>query len=214
MSYSQLQQDTRWQRRKDKRPAEIIGAALELFVERGYATTRLEDIAKAAGVSKASLYRYFDNKEALFKAMVKQVVIPQIEKAETTVKDYKGEISPLINGMVVNWWETVGETRICGIPKLIISEAANFPELAEFYVNEVIKRGRKLVMKMIQRGMQSGEFRQDIVPEYAARLIISPLVFAAIWKQSLASYDDQYDVKAYLSFETDVILRGIKKSIN
>ena len=103
--------------------------------------------------------------------------------------------------------------KMHGIPKLIISEAANFPELAEFYVNEVIKRGRKLVMKMIQRGMQSGEFRQDIVPEYAARLIISPLVFAAIWKQSLASYDDQYDVKAYLSFETDVILRGIKKSI-
>jgi len=214
MAYNVAQQDTRWQRRKDERPADIINAALELFVERGYAATRLEDIARAAGISKGSLYRYFENKEALFKAMVKQVVIPQIEKAETTVNEYKGEISPLIQAMVLGWWETVGEARICGIPKLIISEAANFPELAEFYVNEVIKRGRKLVAGMIQRGVESGEFRSDIAPDYAARLLISPVVFAAIWKESLASYDDHYDVKTYLRFETDIFLRGIHQGDN
>lgn len=211
MTYSEAQQDIRWQRRKEERPAEIIEAALQLFVERGYAATRLEDIARAAGISKGSLYRYFENKEALFKAMVIQVVIPEIEKAETTVKAYQGEISPLIQAMVLGWWETVGETRISGIPKLIISEAANFPELAEFYVNEVIKRGRKLVAGMIQRGVECGEFRQEIEPEYAARLLISPVVFAAIWKESLASYDDHYDVKKYLSFESDVFLRGIRR---
>lgn len=210
MTYIATEQDTRWQRRKDERPAEIIDAALELFAERGYAATRLEDIASSAGISKGSLYRYFDNKEMLFKAMVKQVVIPEIEKAETTVNAYTGAISPLIQRMVLGWWETVGESRICGIPKLMISEASNFPELAEFYVNEVIKRGRKLVAGLIRRGIEEGEFRAEIAPEYAARLLISPLVFAAIWKQSLLSYDDDYDVKTYLSLETDIFLRGIR----
>ena len=77
-----LQEQTqRWQRRKDERPSEIIDAALEIFVEHGYAASKLDDIAKKAGVSKGSLYRYFDSKADLFKEMVKQVVIPQIENA-------------------------------------------------------------------------------------------------------------------------------------
>ena len=92
----------------------------------------------------------------------------------------------------------------------MISEAANFPELAEFYVGEVIKRGRKLVAGMIRRGIESGEFR-DIAPEYAARILISPIVFAAIWKESLASYDDEYDITQYLAIETEIFLRGISK---
>ena len=201
----------RWQRRKDERPNEIISAALEVFVEHGYAASKLDDIASKAGISKGSLYRYFDSKADLFKEMVKHVVIPEIEKAESTVKEHQGAISPLINEMVQNWWQTVGETRICGIPKLVISEAANFPELAEFYVNEVIKRGRKLVAVMIKRGIESGEFR-DIEPQYAARILISPIVFAAIWKESLAPYDDSYDVKQYLSMEMEIFLRGLSRS--
>lgn len=201
-------QAQRWQRRKESRPSEIIDAALEIFVEHGYAAARLDDIASKAGISKGSLYRYFDSKADLFKEMVKQVVIPEIEKAESTVSEHQGKIAPLVTGMVQNWWQTVGETRICGIPKLVISEAANFPELADFYVHEVIKRGRKLVAEMIRRGIESGEFR-DVEPEYAARILISPIVFAAIWEESLASYDNEYDVKQYLAMETEIFLRGI-----
>ena len=206
------EQTQRWQRRKQERPSEIINAALEIFVEHGYAAAKLDDIAKKAGISKGSLYRYFDSKADLFKEMVKHVVIPQIEKAETTVNEYQGRIAPLISNMVQNWWQTVGETRICGIPKLVISEAANFPELAEFYVSEVIQRGRKLVAGMIRRGVQSGEFR-DVEPEYVARILISPIVFAAIWKESLSPYDTQYDVKKYLTLETEIFLRGISKEV-
>jgi AcrR family transcriptional regulator len=204
------EQAQRWQRRKEERPSEIINAALEVFVEHGYAASKLDDIACKAGISKGSLYRYFDSKADLFKEMVKQVVIPEIEKAESRVNEYRGAMSPLITTMVQNWWQTFGETRICGIPKLVISEAANFPELAEFYVAEVIKRGRKLVVGMIRRGVESGEFR-DIAPEYAARILISPVIFAAIWKESLASYDDEYDVLQYLAIETEIFLRGISK---
>lgn len=203
-------QPQRWQRRKQDRPTEIINAALEVFIEHGYAASKLDDIAHRAGISKGSLYRYFDSKADLFKEMVTQVVIPQIEKAEYTAQEYHGPISPLIKGMVLNWWQTVGETRICGIPRLVIAEAANFPDLAEFYVNDVIKRGRRLVAGMIARGIESGEFR-DVEPEYAARIMISPIVFAAIWQESLAPYDDHYDVKQYLAMQTDIFLRGISR---
>ena len=136
MAQEQVQ---RWQRRKEDRPYEIINAALEVFVEHGYAASKLDDIACKAGISKGSLYRYFDSKADLFKEMVIQVVIPEIEKAESRVKEYQGAMSPLITAMVQNWWQTVGETRICGIPKLVISEAGNFPELAEFYVAKLLK---------------------------------------------------------------------------
>ena len=207
------EQTQRWQRRKEARPSEIIAAALEVFVEHGYAASKLDDIASKAGISKGSLYLYFDSKADLFKEMVKQVVIPEIEKAESTVKEYHGPLSRIITNMVQYWWQTVVETRICGFPKLVISEAANFPELAEFYVNEVIKRGRKLVAVMIKRGVESGEFR-DVEPQYAARILISPIVFAAIWKESLASYDDKYDVKRYLAMETEIFLRGISSNEN
>lgn len=205
------EQVQRWQRRKDDRPSEIIDAALEVFVEHGYAASKLDDIAGKAGISKGSLYRYFDSKADLFKEVVTQVVINELEKAEATINEYKGAIAPLISMMVKNWWKTVGETRVCGIPKLVISEAANFPELAEFYVDKVIKRGRKLVAGMIKRGIESGEFL-DIEPDYAARILISPVVFAAIWKESLSSYDDSYEINKYLDLETEIFLRGIKSN--
>ena len=204
------EQAHRWQRRKEERPSEIIDAALEVFVEHGYAASKLDDIASKAGVSKGSLYRYFDSKADLFKEMVMQVVIPELEKAESAVNEYQGAMAPLIKRMIENWWQTIGETRICGIPKLVISEAANFPELAEFYVTNVIKRGRKLVAGMISRGVESGEFRQ-VDPEYAARIMISPIMFAAIWKESLSSYDDDYDIKQFLAMKTEIFLRGISR---
>ena len=62
----------RWERRKEARPAELLAAALELFVEKGYAGTRLDDVAQRAGVSKGTLYLYFENKEDLFKAVVRE----------------------------------------------------------------------------------------------------------------------------------------------
>lgn len=205
------EQAHRWQRRKEERPSEIIDAALEVFVEHGYTASKLDDIARKAGISKGSLYRYFDSKAELFKEMVMQVVIPELEKAESTVNEYQGAIAPLITGMVIHWWKTMGETRVCGIPKLVISEAANFPALAEFYVDNVIKRGRKLVAGMIKRGIESGEFR-EIDPEYAARIMISPVVFAAIWKESLSGYDDEYDINKFLVMNTKIFLRGISRN--
>ena len=119
--------EPRWERRKDERPGELTAAALELFVERGYANTRLEDVAKRAGVSKGTLYLYFENKEELFKAVVREGIVTTIEEAERVFEHYEGAMADLLGALVHGWWARIGSTKAAGIPKLMMSEAGNFP---------------------------------------------------------------------------------------
>ena len=118
----------RWARRKDARPEEIIAAALDLFVERGFAATRLDDVAAHAGVSKGTLYLYFENKEDLFKAVVRGNILPLLQHGEALVESFAGSSGELLQQLVRGWWEYTGSTKIAGIPKLIIAEAGNFPD--------------------------------------------------------------------------------------
>lgn len=201
----------RWQRRKQARPGEIAAAALELFTERGFAATRLDDVAHRAGVTKGTLYLYFKNKDALFRAAVRAFVLPELERAEEQVADFKGNTRDLVRELVHRWWDTVGETRLCGIPKLVVAEANNFPDLGRFFVNQVVRRGRKLFATVIERGIRRGEFKRCDV-NHAARVLIAPMVFAAIWECSLRPYDrDPYNVRRYLDVHIETFLNGLLK---
>ena len=202
-------EEQRWQRRKAERPGEIIEAALECFVAKGFMATRLDEVAQRAGVSKGTLYLYFDNKEALFKAVVETLVVPEIDQTEQQIQTFDGSAAELISHLVQQWWESVGESQLSGLPKLIISEAGNFPELASFYVENVISRVRRLIAQLITRGIEAGEFKR-CEPAYAARLLLAPLVFAAIYQQSLLPYDNEpFEVSAYLENHLDIFLHGI-----
>ena len=202
-------QDRRWTRRKEARPAELISAALDLFVERGFAATRLEDVAARAGVSKGTLYLYFPSKEDLFKAVVRGGIVPAIERAEKQFEDHRGGAGELIRELVKGWWTSVGNTRLGGIPKLMIAESGNFPELAQFYHDEVISRGHRLVAAAVQRGIDTGEF-QPVDVDYAMRLVIAPLWLLTVWRFSFGQCDSQQlDPAAYLDLHLDLILRGL-----
>ncbi|MFP4611386.1 MAG: TetR family transcriptional regulator [Thiohalophilus sp.] len=202
----------RHQRRKAARPGEIVAAALELFVEHGFAATRLEDVARRAGVSKGTVYLYFDSKEALFEAVVREVVIPQVERSETLAQQHQGGQGELLEQLVMNWWQSVSSGPICGIPKLIIAESANFPQAAQFFVDNVINRVRGIFNKVIEKGIEQGEFRQ-VDPEYVTRLLMSPMVLLAIWRHSLQPYDQSYpmDEQTYLYQHLDLFLNGLRK---
>lgn len=201
--------EQRWQRRKAERPGEIIEAALECFIAKGFMATRLDEVAQRAGVSKGTLYLYFENKEALFKAVVETLVVPMIERTEQQIESFNGSASELICQLVTQWWQTIGESRLCGLPKLIISEAGNFPELAAFYVENVISRIRRVIAELIQRGIDAGEFRA-CDPQYAARLLLAPMVFAAIYQHSLLPYDsEQFEAPVYLDNHIDIFLHGL-----
>lgn len=202
-------EEQRWQRRKAERPGEIIDAALECFVAKGFIATRLDEVAQRAGVSKGTLYLYFENKEALFKAVVETLVVPEIDQTEQQIQAFDGSASELISHLVKQWWESVGESRLCGLPKLMIAEAGNFPELASFFVEHVIGRVRRLIAQSISRGIEAGEFK-PCDPAYAARLLLAPLVFATIYQQSLLPYDrEPFEITTYLDNHLDIFLHGL-----
>ena len=200
----------RWRRRKEDRPAEILTAALRLFSDKGFALTKLNDVAKEAGVSKGTLYLYFDGKEALFKAVINEYVLPQIAKAEEQAEQFSGSISELMYELQERWRINVLETELSGISKIMMAEASNFPELAQFYLENVIQRTRNFVAKLISIGIERDEFI-SCNSEFAARTFLTPLVFSAVWKHSLAPFEKNYDVKEYLNSNLDIFLRGILK---
>jgi AcrR family transcriptional regulator len=202
---------SRWRRRKEARPSEILDAALELFCQKGYAATTLEQVARTAGISKGTLYLYYDNKEELFRSMVRELLVPHVEDFERQAGEFSGNSAELLRGMALGWWETVGGSPLAGMPKLMIAEASNFPELAKYYVDTVIVRARNLVAKILERGMERNEFKQ-CDPDMTARILLSSLVFTAIWKNSLGNYDSPFSVNDYINQQIDVTLNGLLKN--
>lgn len=196
-------------RRKDARPSELTAAALELFVEKGFAATRLDDVAKRAGVSKGTLYLYFDSKEALFNAAVEEGIVPHMVAAEERIADFDGSAAELLRELLFGWWEQIGGTRLAGIPKLVISESRNFPDIAQYYHDKVIVRGRALLRAALLRGVASGEFRPLDV-ETVIDVIIAPLLMLVIWKYSLCFCGTESDPQRYLATHFDLLVRGLR----
>jgi AcrR family transcriptional regulator len=208
---SKRQPQPRWQRRKTARPTEIVAAALEVFVDRGYEATKLEDVARRAGVTKGTIYLYFENKEALFKAMVRETIVPAIARGEQLVAEHRGSAADLFRRLLLAWWELIGETSLSGIPKLMMAEAANFPELARFYYEDVVARGHRLMGSVLERGIENGEFRPVDV-KFAVKLAMAPLLHAANWRHSFAICTrEDFDVAGYIDSHLDIFLRGIAK---
>ncbi|OLE61629.1 MAG: TetR family transcriptional regulator [Gemmatimonadetes bacterium] len=199
----------RWQRRKAARPAEIVTAALEVFVQRGFAAARLEEVARRAGVTKGTLYLYFKSKEALFKAVVRETIVPVIAQGEALAQSFTGTARELVERLVREYWRLVGETELAGIPKLMMAEAATFPQLTRFYYEEVVTRGHRLMAGVIERGIKSGEFRKVDVAT-AAKLAMSPLMHATVARRAFAScMPEGFDVAKYLDTHIDLYLHGI-----
>lgn len=199
-------------RRKEARPGELLAAALDLFVARGYAATRLEDVAQQAGVSKGTLYLYFENKEALFKAVIREGILPVLAENEEIAARHEGSTFALLEKLLNNWWLRIGRTAYAGIPKLMVAEANNFPELAQFYYEQVISRCRALLGAALRRGMADGEFRSlDI--EVAIDVIIAPILMLLIWRHSLASCAPrEHDPQHYLQLHMDLLRQGLSRS--
>ena len=197
------------QRRKEARPAELIAAALKLFVEKGFVGTRLEDVAAHAGVSKGTLYLYFDSKEALFKAVIQEGIVPILEEGAGLIDSFEGSTADLLRALIGEQWQRIGNTHLAGVPKLMISEAGNFPELASYYHDAVIVRGRDLMRRTLQRGIASGEFRTVDV-ETAIDAIFAPVLLMVIWSHSLGlCCGTGHDPQTYLQTHLDLTLNGI-----
>ena len=203
----------RWERRKESRPGELLTAALDLFVERGFAAARLDDVAARAGVSKGTLYLYYSSKEDLFKAVVRQNIVPLIEEFRAAVEDSDDPASILLQRFFPGWWERFGATRLAGIAKLIIAEAGNFPEVARFFHEEVVLPNSLLLGSIVRRGIDAGDFREVDV-EAAVHLWMAPVVLKAIWAHSIAPCcpgQMEIPIDRFLAAHTDCILASLDR---
>lgn len=183
MSEPLSSQEPRWRRLPEERPGQILSAALAVFGERGLAASRLEDIAKRAGLSKGTIYLYFPNKEELFREVVRHTVISQLEEGERMVSE-NGEnatsATTTLTEFMHRYWTFIRSAQFAPIFRLIHAEIHNFPDLARFYGEEVVARGHRLISAIIARGVESGEFR-DIDPAVAARMLSAHFVMHGLW---------------------------------
>ena len=198
------------QRRKQARPMELLDAALDLFVERGFAATRSEDVAARAGVSKGTLYLYYPSKEELLKAVISHNVVNQITEGTEIIRQFKGNSAELLAMVLLLWWERIGETRASGIIKLMTSEVRNFPEVAQFYVDEVVTPSNQMLAQVIQRGVDRGEFRAVNVPE-VVHALVGPLIFLVLNKHSLGACSISFLLQPRLVITAliDMVLNGL-----
>ncbi len=202
------------ERRKDARPGELMDAALALFVEKGFAGTRVEEVAQRAGVSKGTLFLYFPSKVDLFKAVVRENIAGRFDEWNVTFERFEGSTSDMVRYAMQQWWERIGATRASGITKLVMSESSQFPEIAEFYRQEVIEPGNALIRKILTRGVARGEFR-SLNLDYAIYSIIAPMIFLILWKHAMGpccgvgSPATALDPMAFIDNQADVLLHGL-----
>jgi AcrR family transcriptional regulator len=199
---------TRWQRRKDARPGEIVAASLACFAERGFAATRLEDVARRAGITKGTLYLYFSNKEELFKAVVRQAVVANIIRGEALVAQ-SSEPAPVVLEQLIGRLQEAMVAPASAIPKIVVAEAGNFPDIARFYLKEVIQRGLGLFQRVLKAGVARGELRpMDI--ECTAYCIVAPLMLGMLWRHSFARHERRpLDTNALCRTHVQILLRGL-----
>ncbi|MFZ5520560.1 MAG: TetR/AcrR family transcriptional regulator [Pseudomonadota bacterium] len=201
-------------RRKEARPQELLDAALDLFVEKGFAATRLDDVARRAGVSKGTVYLYFPGKEELFKAVVRHSLTPIIAVGADLLDSHRGTTADLLRELMRMWWMRVGSTRASGIFKLILAEACNFPDLTRFYVDEVVLPVRGVLAQAIERGIASGEFRPLNVDE-VVHALIAPAQYLVLHHHSIGAcgfHEMDLDVRSFLQTQIDLFLHGLAAS--
>ena len=199
------------ERRKEARPGELLDAALDLFVEKGFAATRAEEVAARAGVSKGTLFLYFQSKEDLFKAVVRENISGRFKEWGDEFETFEGSTAEMVTYCMNVWWDRVGATKASGITKLMMSEATNFPDLAAFYQQEVILPGQTLIRRILQRGIDRQEFR-PLDLDYAVYSIIAPMIYLMIAKHSTGvcvRNDFELDPKKYIAAQINTVLYGV-----
>lgn len=197
------------ERRKEARPGELLNAALDLFVEKGFAATRMEEVAARAGVSKGTVFLYFPSKDELFKAVVRENISGRFKEWSAEFDVFEGSGADMLRYAMTAWWERVGATKAAGISKLMISEGGNFPEIAEFYQHEVVQPGHELIRRVLQRGVDRGEF-QIADMNSAVYGVVASMIFLILSRHAGACLANgaPIDADAYITHQSAIFLHG------
>lgn len=194
-------------RRKTARPAEIVDAAFASFTEHGYAGTKLDAVAKRAGIAKGTVYLYFDTKQDLFEAVIRKEVSSVIGDVEAMVDGYDGPSENLLRQIITHAYTNIVLSDTRYLLRIIIGEGQQFPELRELYYESSIKQATALIGKIMQRGLDRGEFRDGPMTRNP-QLLMSPCIMAAIWSMTFDTFEP-LDIDHYMAGHIDLMLNGL-----
>ena len=193
-----------------ERPQEILNAALAQFVETGFSGTRLDDVARRAGLSKAAIYLYFDDKLSLFQGVIRQAITANLMTVETMLAAHRGPVADLLPRILEFMAGRIEDTPMASIAKLVIAESRAFPEIGQFYLKEVIGRGLPLLEGLIARGIKQGEFRK-VDPAMTVRSLMGAMLLAGLWRTVFEPIGaEKLDVRALARHHADLMLHALR----
>ena len=188
--------------RAAERRQAIVEAALEEFLARGFAATRLDDIAKRAGVAKGTIYLHFKDKESMFEELVRVVMVPVVEQFNGLLPRISS-VRDTIEGLAAYFLRDVANTRRGDLVRLIVAEGQRFPAVADFYYREIVSRAIAGMRALIELGIARGEIREKGLAHFP-QIVVAPLLMAVIW-QSLFARHAPLDAQAMLRVHLDLI---------
>jgi AcrR family transcriptional regulator len=201
--------DPKWKRRKEARPAEIVGAALAVFAEKGFASARTEDIAARAGISKGALYLYFPTKEDLFRAVVRDAVVPNVEAFQARIAGSDEPFAAQLRMFLPSFAELVAHSQLGAVAKMVIGESGNFPELARVWYENVMSRAIGMLSALIIRGQERGEVRPGD-PRTHAFSIMGPMLMSVLWRETFTPIGGEpIDLPAIARQHVETVLSGL-----
>jgi AcrR family transcriptional regulator len=198
----------RWRRRSADRPAEIIAAALEVFAETGFAAARLEAIAARAGVSKATLYLYFESKEALFRAAARSAAGPILAALEAGTAAPEGALTELVPPLLARAAAALGAGRAAALARMVIAESRNFPDLAEIWRTDVVGPAFGRVAVLLERAQARDEIAAGD-PRLMAFSLVGPLIMGALFAEVFGPAADPPDLGALAVEHARFALRAL-----
>jgi AcrR family transcriptional regulator len=199
--------EPRYQRRKEERPHEITEAAFATFIEKGYAGTRVEEVAKRAGISKGLLYLYFKTKEELFKSVVKSFVVPKLDALVVNIEQGDLTAEEFLRGPFLEFARTIPGSRIGMIIRLLVAEGPKHPDLLQFYWDNVVSRGITAIEALVEKGIQAGEFQRTPVTKQPL-LFIMPVVFSVIFRLLFAKQG--VDTDKLINTQIELLIEQMK----
>lgn len=200
-----------WQRKPEQRPDAILDSAAHCFKNNGFASTKIEDIAIGAGLSKGAIYLYFKSKEAILKAVVERAVLPLAKQIEHLANiDDPAQVIPTLNLIIELVGKQIQDPKIAAIPLLIIAEAGNFPDIAKYYRQTVLDRIISAFCGLLDKGIQAGLFRKTLNSEYAVRTLMGGIFLQLVWLHVFEKDDpDPLNISDLLEHHLDLFLKGI-----
>lgn len=195
---------------KTGRSEQIVAAAFEEFSAHGFAATRLEDVARRAGVAKGTIYLHFKNKEALFRAVVRRLIRPLFEGFGEFARKFEGSAEQLLVEFLSRQYaEVVRNEKARGILRLLIAESGNFPQLSEIYRREMIEPGLGALRLALEKGFASGEFQRTNAVDHP-QILVAPAIAAMVWMLVLGRREP-LDLDGYFAAHLDFVLCGLKE---